>query len=106
MGRPLEWTTLEKMGLTAEMADGEVTLGKQVGYNKYVIETEPKLKVVRLAEELEMPYDGVMKIKHGDKEEPVLKITKNVFQTTTCVHPYHLDEEGKVVFDEEDVSFA
>ena len=106
MGRPLKWTTLEKMALTAESADGEVTLGKQVGYNKYVVETEPELKVVRLAEELEMPYDATMTLKHGDKEEKVLKITKNVFQTATCVHPYHLDEEGKVVFDEEDVELV
>ena len=52
------------------------------------------------------PIDAVMIIKHGDKEEPVLKITKNVFQTTTCVHPYVLDEEGKVVFLEEDVSLV
>lgn len=104
MGRPLKYTTLEKMALTATTADGEVTLGKQVGYNRYVVETEPELKIVRLAEELKMPYDATMTLMHGDKEEPVLKITKNVFQTSTCVHPYHLDKDGKVVFDEKDVS--
>lgn len=106
MGRPLKYTTLEKMALTATTADGEVTLGKQVGYNRYVVETEPELKIVRLAETLEMPYDATMDLKHGEATEKVLKITKNVFQTATCVHPYHLDEDGKVVFDEEDVELV
>ena len=33
MGRPLKASTLEKMELKATTLDGEVTLGKQVGYN-------------------------------------------------------------------------
>ena len=106
MGRPLKESMLKDMELKAETADGEVTLGKQVGYNRYVVEEEPERKIVKLAEDLVEDQDAVLKIKHGEKEEPVLKITRTVFQTPTCVHPYELDEEGKVVFLEEDVSFA
>ena len=105
MGRPLKASMLEKMELKATSEDGEVVLGKQVGYNKYVVEEETR-KIVKLSEEIVDPIDAVMLIKHGDDEEPFLKITKNVFQTTTCVHPYTLDEEGKVVFLEEDVSLV
>ena len=93
------------MELKAITLDGEVTLGKQVGYNKYIIEEEPR-KIAVLATELVEPYHATMTLKHGDKEEKVLKITKNVFQTETCAHGYTLDKEGKVVFLEEDVSLV
>lgn len=105
MGRPLKASTLEKMALKATTSEGEVTLGKQVGYNKYIIEEEPR-KIAVLAKELVEPYDATMTLKHGEAEEKVLKITKNVFVTETCVHGYTLDEDGKVKFIEEDVSFA
>jgi len=113
MGRPLKETVLKEMGLKAITADGEVTLGKQVGYNKYIVkgadeeaykENIENRKIVRLTNELVFPEDATMKLIHGDKEEFVLKITKNVFQTETCVHAYELDENGKVKFLEEDVS--
>ena len=105
MGRPLRWQTLEKMELKATSAEGEVTLGKQIGYNKYLVEEDPR-KLVRLASELVEPYDAVMTLKVGDNEEKVLKITRRIFVTEEGVHAYSLDEDGKVVFAEEDVSFA
>ena len=105
MGRPLKETMLKAMELKAETADGEVTLGKQVGYNRYIVDEETR-KIVKLAEELVEDQDAVMTLVHGDKEEPVLKITRTVFQTPTCVHPSTLDDEGKVVFLEEDVYLA
>lgn len=109
MGRPLKASVLEEMNLKAIMADKEseeegatktVTLGKQVGYNKYIV--GENREIARLTTELVFDYDAILKLRHGDKEEFVLKITNNVFQTETCVHAYEL-ENGKVKFLEDDV---
>ena len=80
MGRPLKASTLEKMELKATTLDGEVTLGKQVGYNKYIIEEEPR-KIAVLATELVEPYDAIMTLKHGRiliREQPLIDFSKRL----------------------------
>ena len=104
MGRPLKKETIEKMNLVARTQKGQVVLGKQVGYNKYIVDEETR-QIVRLANELVQEDDAVLSLTVGESEEPVTKILKNIFQTDKGVYAYKLVEE-EVVFEREDVSFA
>ena len=104
MGRPLKKETIEKMNLVARTQKGEVVLGKQVGYNKYIVDEETR-QIVRLANELVQQDDAVLSLTVGESKESVTKILKNIFQTDKGVYAYKLVED-EVVFEREDVSFA
>lgn len=100
MGRPLRYDAIEKMGLNTSKGQ----LGKQVGYNKYLVltgEKNPKYKeglVVRLAEaDDEAKNEVVLTAKIGNGVYTVLKLMKHLIQTTEGAFEYTLDEEGKAL---------
>ena len=112
MGRPLKKADIVKMNLIAETKEGQVVLGKQVGFNKYIVD-EDAHKVVRLASELVADNDAVLKLSVAGEEKPVLKVLRNLVQTADAVYAYKLKVEGKgddevatVEFADADVAFA
>ena len=104
MGRPLKKDTIVAMNLVAETKEGQVVLGKQVGFNKYIVDEEAH-KVVRLASELVADNDAVLKLTVAGEEKPVLKVLRNLVQTADGVYAYQL-VDGAVVFADADVSFG
>jgi len=104
MGRPLKKDTIVAMNLVAETKEGQVVLGKQVGFNKYIVDEEAH-KVVRLASELVADNDAVLKLTVAGEEKPILKVLRNLVQTADGVYAYQL-VDGEVVFADADVSFG
>ena len=112
MGRPLKKETIEKMNLIVETKDGQAVLGKQVGFNKYIVDEEAH-KIVRLAKEVVADDDAVLALTVKGKSEPVLKVLRNVVQTEQGVYAYKLnvaevdgEEIATVEFADADVAFA
>lgn len=104
MARPLPAKRLEKMDLTVKMFDGSSKkLGKQVGYNKYIVDEESH-KIAMLVEKLEKEGDALLILEDHGKDKPVIKIVENLFHTSEKPYPYVLDEDGKVKFLDEEVS--
>jgi hypothetical protein len=104
MARPLKKSTIEKMDLTVKLFDGSSKkLGKQVGYNKYIVDEESH-KIAMLVEKLEKEGDALLILEDQGKDKPVIKIVENLFQTAEKPYGYVLDEDGKVKFLEEGVS--
>lgn len=104
MARPLPAKRLEKMDLTVKTFDGESKkLGKQVGFNKYIVDEESH-EIVMLVEKLEKKGDALLTLEDNGKDKPVIKIVENLFQTPEKPYAYKLDEDGKVVFLDEGVS--
>ena len=104
MARPLPAKRLEKMDLTVKLFDGSSKkLGKQVGYNKYIVDEESH-KIAMLVEKLEKEGDALLILEDQGKDKPVIKIVENLFQTAEKPYGYVLDEDGKVKFLEEGVS--
>ena len=103
MARPLPAKRLEKMDLTVKLFDGSSKkLGKQVGYNKYIVDEESH-KIAMLVEKLEKEGDALLLLEDNGKDKPVIKIVENLFHTVDRPYAYVLDEDGKVVFLDEDV---
>lgn len=106
MGRPLRKDRLDAMKLVATTKAGEkVVLGKQVGFNKYVVDGEKYENnanfadrgIVRLVEKFDensAETDAILNISVNGKDEAVLKITKFGFSTVNGVYGYELVEEG------------
>lgn len=112
MGRPLKKETIEKMNLIVETKDGQAVLGKQVGFNKYIVDEEAH-KIVRLAKEVVADDDAVLALTVKGKSEPVLKVLRNVVQTEQGVYAYKLnvaevdgEEVATVEFADAEVAFA
>ena len=105
MGRPLKKADIEKMNLIAETKEGQVVLGKQVGFNKYIVDEEAH-KVVRLASELVADNDAVLKLSVDGAEKPVLKVLRNLVQTADAVYAYKLKVEGEGEDEVATVEFA
>ena len=104
MARPLPEKRLEKMDLTVKTFDGESKkLGKQVGFNKYVVDKETH-EIVMLVEKLEKKGDALLILEDNGKDKPVIKIVENLFHTADKPYGYVLDTDGKVKFLDEDVS--
>lgn len=104
MGRPLRKDKIEKMELSVSTFDGETkTLGKQVGYNKYIVDEETK-EIVTLVEKLEKEGDALLLLEDNSIEYPVVKIVRNIIQTPEKVYPYTCDEDGKIVFLDDNVT--
>lgn len=104
MARPLKKSTIEKMDLTVKTFDGESKkLGKQVGYNKYIVDEETH-EIVKLAAELKEKGDALLVLEDHGKDKPVIKIVEHLFQTPEKPYAYVRDAEGKVVFLDEGVS--
>ena len=102
MARPLPAKRLEKMDLTVKLFDGSSKkLGKQVGYNKYIVDEESH-KIAMLVEELKKEGDALLLLEDNGKDKPVIKIVENLFQTDKP-YGYVLDENGKVKFLDENV---
>jgi len=98
MARPLPAKRLEKMDLTVKMFDGSSKkLGKQVGYNKYIVD-EKTHEIVMLVEELKKEGDALLLLEDNGKDKPVIKIVENLFQTADKPYAYILDKNGKVEF--------
>lgn len=103
MARPLPAKRLEKMDLTVKLFDGSSKkLGKQVGYNKYIVDEESH-KIAMLVEKLEKEGDALLLLEDNGKDKPVIKIVENLFQTADKPYAYILDENGKVKFLDENV---
>ena len=103
MARPLPAKRLEKMDLTVKLFDGSSKkLGKQVGYNKYIVDEESH-KIAMLVEKLEKEGDALLLLEDNGKDKPVIKIVENLFQTADKPYAYVLDENGKVKFLDENV---
>lgn len=103
MARPLPSKRLEKMDLTVKLFDGSSKkLGKQVGYNKYIVDEESH-KIAMLVEKLEKEGDALLLLEDNGKDKPVIKIVENLFQTADKPYAYVLDENGKVKFLDENV---
>ena len=103
MARPLPFKRLEKMDLTVKLFDGSSKkLGKQVGYNKYIVDEESH-KIAMLVEKLEKEGDALLLLEDNGKDKPVIKIVENLFQTADKPYAYVLDENGKVKFLDENV---
>lgn len=103
MARPLPFKKLEKMDLTVKLFDGSSKkLGKQVGYNKYIVDEESH-KIAMLVEKLEKEGDALLLLEDNGKDKPVIKIVENLFQTADKPYAYILDENGKVKFLDENV---
>lgn len=103
MARPLPFKKLEKMDLTVKLFDGSSKkLGKQVGYNKYIVDEESH-KIAMLVEKLEKEGDALLLLEDNGKDKPVIKIVENLFQTSEKPYGYVLDENGKVKFLDENV---
>ena len=112
MGRPLKKETIVKMNLIVETKDGQAVLGKQVGFNKYIVDEEAH-KIVRLAKEVVADDDAVLALTVKGKSEPVLKVLRNVVQTEQGVYAYKLnvtkvdgEEVVTVEFADAEVAFA
>ena len=104
MARPLKKSTIEKMDLTVKTFDGESKkLGKQVGYNKYIVDEETH-EIVKLAAELKEKGDALLVLEDQGKDKSVIKIVEHLFQTPEKAYAYVRDAEGKVVFLDEGVS--
>ena len=104
MARPLKKSTIEKMDLTVKTFDGESKkLGKQVGYNKYIVDEETH-EIVMLVTELKEKGDALLILEDHGKDKPVIKIVEHLFQTPEKPYAYVRDAEGKVVFLDEGVS--
>ena len=98
MARPLPFKRLEKMDLTVKLFDGSSKkLGKQVGYNKYIVD-EKTHEIVMLVEELKKEGDALLLLEDNGKDKPVIKIVENLFQTADKPYAYILDKNGKVEF--------
>ena len=111
MGRPLKKETIEKMNLIVKTKDSQAVLGKQVGYNKYIVD-EDNHKIVRLAKEAINEDDAVLEVQVNGEAKPVLKVLRNLIQTEEGVYSYRLETEmvdtqevTKVVFDDAHVTF-
>ena len=79
MARPLKKSTIEKMELTVKTFDGESKkLGKQVGYNKYIVDEETH-EIVKLSEELKEKGDALLVLEDHGKDKPVIKIVEHLF---------------------------
>ena len=103
MARPLPSKRLEKMDLTVKLFDGSSKkLGKQVGYNKYIVDEESH-KIAMLVEELKKEGDALLLLEDNGKDKPVIKIVENLFQTADKPYAYVLDENGKVKFLDENI---
>lgn len=103
MARPLPAKRLEKMDLTVKLFDGSSKkLGKQVGYNKYIVDEESH-KIAMLVQKLEKEGDALLLLEDNGKDKPVIKIVENLFQTADKPYAYVLDENGKVKFLDENV---
>lgn len=103
MARPLPFKRLEKMDLTVKLFDGSSKkLGKQVGYNKYIVDEESH-KIAMLVEKLEKEGDALLLLEDNGKDKPVIKIVENLFQTADKPYAYVLDENGKVKFLDENI---
>lgn len=103
MARPLPFKRLEKMDLTVKLFDGSSKkLGKQVGYNKYIVDEESH-KIAMLVQKLEKEGDALLLLEDNGKDKPVIKIVENLFQTADKPYAYVLDENGKVKFLDENV---
>lgn len=103
MARPLPFKKLEKMDLTVKLFDGSSKkLGKQVGYNKYIVDEESH-KIAMLVEKLEKEGDALLLLEDNGKDKPVIKIVENLFQTADKPYAYVLDENGKVKFLDENI---
>ena len=99
MARPLPEKRLEKMDLTVKTFDGESKkLGKQVGFNKYVVDKETH-EIVMLVEKLEKKGDALLILEDHGKDKPVIKIVENLFHTADKPYGYVLDADGKVKFE-------
>ena len=106
MGRPLRKDRLDAMKLVATTKAGEsVVLGKQVGFNKYVVDGEKYENnanfadrgIVRLVadfDENSADTDAILNLYVDGKAEAVLKITKAGFSTASGVYGYELVEDG------------
>lgn len=104
MGRPLKKETIEKMNLTVTTKEGNAVLGKQVGYNKYIVD-EDNHKIVRLAKEVIADDDAVLTLQVNGEDKPVLKVLKNLVQTEEGVYAYQLVDD-EVVFADANVAFG
>ena len=103
MARPLKKSTIEKMDLSVKLFDGSSKkLGKQVGYNKYIVDEESH-KIAMLVQKLEKEGDALLLLEDNGKDKPVIKIVENLFQTADKPYAYVLDENGKVKFLDENV---
>lgn len=103
MGRPLKKETIEKMNLTVTTKEGNAVLGKQVGYNKYIVDVDAH-KIVRLAKEVIADDDAVLTLQVNGEDKPVLKVLKNLVQTEEGVYAYQLVDDA-VVFADANVAF-
>ena len=103
MARPLKKSTIEKMDLSVKLFDGSSKkLGKQVGYNKYIVDEESH-KIAMLVQKLEKEGDALLLLEDNGKDKPVIKIVENLFQTADKPYAYVLDENGKVKFLDENI---
>ena len=103
MARPLKESKIKKMDLSVKMFGGESKkLGKQVGYNKYIVDEESH-EIAMLVEKLEKKGDALLLLEDNGKDKPVIKIVENLFQTADKPYAYVLDENGKVKFLDENV---
>ena len=106
MGRPLRKDRLDAMKLVATTKAGEsVVLGKQVGFNKYVVDGEKYennasfadrgiVRLVAKFDETSADTDAILNLSVNGKDEAVLKITKFGFSTVNGVYGYELTKEG------------
>lgn len=103
MARPLKESKIKKMDLAVKLFDGSSKkLGKQVGYNKYIVDEESH-KIAMLVEKLEKEGDALLLLEDNGKDKPVIKIVENLFQTADKPYAYVLDENGKVKFLDENI---
>ena len=122
MGRPLRYDLIEKMGLkTVDKNSKESILGKQIGFNKYLVLTgkdNPKYedRIVVLSDKAEIVNDlhyEVLPLYVKGEAKPVTKILRNLVHTADGVFAYKLETkevDGKketiVVFADANVSFT
>ena len=98
MARPLKESKIKKMDLAVKLFDGSSKkLGKQVGYNKYIVDEESH-KIAMLVQKLEKEGDALLLLEDNGKDKPVIKIVENLFQTADKPYAYILDKNGKVEF--------
>lgn len=106
MGRPLRKDTIEEMEITVTTKDGLVRLGKQVGFNKYIVnEGAENQTVVKLADKLVDDNDAILHLDVNGEIQVVNKIVKNFVQTAEGVYAYKLTADG-VKFADENVQFT
>lgn len=104
MARPLKESKIKKMDLTVKLFNGESKkLGKQIGFNRYVVDNETK-EIATLSQELKKKGDALLILEDHGKDYPVIKIVENLFHTAHKPYAYVLDADGKVVFLEEGIS--